>query len=78
MKEMYAARMQIGANIMSLPEGLFGNIGSWLNDRDSCNMEVASKAFYDALSMPIGTPRGQLVLGATLKKDSPTVAPPRL
>ena len=77
MNEMHAAQMQNKATIMSLPEGLFCNIGSWLDDRDSCKMEVASKAFYNALSRPSGTPRGQLVLGAISREDSPTVAPPR-
>ena len=52
MNEMHAAQMQNEVDIMSLPGGLISNIGSWLDDREVCNMEVASKAFYDALSRP--------------------------
>ena len=49
MNEMHAAQMQNKATIMSLPEGLFCNIGSWLDDRDSCKMEVASKDYYSTM-----------------------------
>ena len=39
-------------NLLSLPEDLFIDIGSWLNVRDVCSLELASKQFYDALSRP--------------------------
>ncbi len=77
MNEMHAAQMQNEVDIMSLPGGLISNIGSWLDDREVCNMEVASKAFYDALSRPGGTPRMKLVLRPNSEEDSPTEAPPR-
>ena len=69
------------ANVLFLPDDHLSNISSWLDDRDLCMMELASKRFYNALSKSYGPPRTQLNL-STVRNDKydahPTKASPRL
>ena len=39
-------------NLLSLPEDLFIDIGSWLNVRDVCSLELACRKLYDVLLIP--------------------------
>ena len=65
--EMECAETLGASEVLSLPQDLFIDIGSCLNERDVCNMELAGKKFYDILSRPsrIGLCGGELHLGPT-------------
>ena len=39
-------------NLLSLPEDLFNDIGSYLDDKDVCHFEQASRAVYKLVSRP--------------------------
>ncbi len=64
-------KMPNETSILSLPKELLSNISSWLDDRESCGMEVATKSFYTALSNPCGPPRTRLNLGSSWEADGP-------
>ena len=42
-------------SIVSLPEELLDTIGSWLDVKDTCAMEMACNRFHKVLSRPICT-----------------------
>ena len=39
-------------DILCLPEDIFDDIGSWLEDQNLCQMELASKALHNIMSAP--------------------------
>ena len=82
MRNMSDAQMHSKMDILSLSKGILSNIGSWLDDKEVCKMELASKIFYNALSKPCGPPRTQLNLGVPVRPDEdeapPTEASSRL
>ena len=78
---MSDAQMHNKMDILTLPKHILSNIGSWLNDKEVCRMELASRIFYNALSSSCGPPRTRLNLGVPVVpgKDEapPTKAPSR-
>ena len=38
--------------LLSIPDELLADIGSWLNDKEVCQLELASKSTYKVLSRP--------------------------
>lgn len=82
MRDMSDAQMHNKMDILSLPKGVLSNIGSWLDDKEACKMELASKIFYNALSKSCGPSRTRLNLGVPGGPDKneapPTEAPSRL
>ncbi|CAL5227187.1 g10102 [Coccomyxa viridis] len=67
--EAYGVEMSDKWDILSLPLEVLSNVSSWLDDWESCKMEVACKTFYTALSNPCGPPRARLNLGARSMAD---------
>ena len=84
--EAYGVEMSDKWDILSLPLEVLSNVSSWLDEWESCKMEVACKTFYTALSNPCGPPRARLNLGARSMADGDddmdeapqSEAPPRL
>ena len=78
---MSDAQMHDKIDILSLPKHILSNIGSWLDDKEVCKMELASKMFYNTLSSSCGPPRARLNLGVAVGPDKdeapPTEAPSR-
>ncbi len=60
-------------NLLSLPEDLFSNIGSNLDDQELCSMELANKRFYQCLSSPSrpGPCETRLDIGARFTGNNP-------
>ena len=81
MREVFDAQMHAKMDILSLPKVILSNISSWLDDKEVCRMELASKIFYNALSKSCGPPRTRLNLGVPVGPDKddapPTEAPSR-
>ena len=59
--------------LLSLPGYLLNDIGSWLNDQELCNMELANKELHLIMSNPSrpGPCERRLYLGAHLPTGSP-------
>ena len=80
-RAMSGAQMHNDMDILSLPKAVLSNIGSWLDDKEVCRMELASKIFYNVLSSSCGPPRARLNLGLPVGPDKdeapPTEAPSR-
>ena len=78
---MSDAQMHNTMDILTLPKHVLSNIGSWLDDKEVCRMELASKIFYNALTISCGPPRTRLNLGVPVGHDKedapPTKAPSR-
>ena len=59
--------------LLLLPEDLLNNIGSWLDDQELCNMELANIELHHALSSPSHPGPGQrrLDIGARFDGNRP-------
>ncbi len=59
--------------LLLLPEDLLNNIGSWLDDKELCRMELASKELHLILSNPSrpGSCERRLDLGALFNTNHP-------
>ena len=53
-------------SILDLPDHLLNDIGSSLNKKQSCSMEIASKVLHTVLSKPSSGSKGQLQMEALL------------
>lgn len=69
---MESAETPVVSNILSLPQELFVDIGSCLDEQDVRNLEMAGKRFYDVLSRPsrIGLCSGELDLTSWLTAEA--------
>ena len=63
-------------SILSLPKEILSSISSWLDDRESCGVEVTSRSLYFVLSDPCGPPRTRLNLGPSWAEDEPPTDAP--
>ena len=59
--------------LLLLPEDLLNNIGSWLDNQELCNMELANKELHYALASPSHPGPGQrrLDIGARFDGNRP-------
>ena len=74
---MYPAQKHKELSLLSLPEELFIDIGSCLDEQDVCKMELASKAFYSVISSPyrFGSCQRRLQVKGGIETIPPCPAP---
>ena len=73
----FAERLE-APNILSLPRNLVCDIGSWLDERGVCNLELASKKLYESLSRPSRTGRCEWWLDLSKNAQAQPVSPKAL
>ena len=65
--KMTSTQIDKQPSILDLPDHLLNDIGSLLDEKHSCNMEIASKVFYTVLSKPSSDSMGLLQIEALLR-----------
>ncbi len=61
------------AYLLLLPEDLLNSVGSWLDDQELCNMELANRELHHALTSPShpGPGERRLDIGARFDGNRP-------